>query len=115
MDNDLENIELSIEEARLSISKKKDLDKLIANSIFKKVITEGYFEKESVRLVLLRADPQMQEEIHQTAINKQIDAIGYLRQYFVTISQFGRMAEKAMIDAEKTREEILVEDLEKVD
>ncbi len=111
MSEQLEQIDLTIEEAKFSIGKKTSFDKLRDNEHFKKLILDGYFEEEASRLVLLRADPHMQTEESLSAINKQIDAIGYLRQYFITINQFGVLAERALKDDELTREELLQEEL----
>jgi len=48
---------------------------------------------------------------YQDQIDKQIIAIGQLRQYFRTIMALGSQAEQAMADDEETREELLAEDL----
>ena len=104
-------IELSIEQAKESISTSDALFKLINNSKeFKDIITVGYFEKEASRLVLLKAAPEMQDADSQRAIEKSIDAIGHLRQYFVMISQFGAMAKRALADDQDTLDELLNED-----
>lgn len=107
----LEAVELSIEQAKESIFSKDALDKLTKNDAFKKVILDGYFVDEASRLVLLNAEPSMQGETEQAAIQKSIIAIGYLRQYFHTIMQLGAMAERALADDELTREELLRGDL----
>jgi hypothetical protein len=107
----LEDLEVSINEAKQHISKMQAMQRLISNPDFNQVITEGYFEKEASRLVLLKADPNMQKDSDQNMINKAIDSIGYLRQYFTSVMQFGRMAEKAMKEDEATREELLTEAL----
>lgn len=111
MNEEIETIELSMAQAKHSIDMKNSFNKLLSNDNFKKIVTEGYFEKEATRLVLMRADPAMQADSDQKAINKQIDAVGYLRQYFVTLMHIGRMAEKTLADDENTREELLQEDL----
>lgn len=111
MSEQLENIELSIEQAKRSIGEMTTLQKLTKNEDFKKVILEGYFEKEASRLVLLRAEPSMSDAESRAIIDDQITAIGFLRQHFTTIMQFGRMAERALADDEATREEILEEEL----
>ena len=112
MSEELQSIELSIEQAKETIKNRDDLRKLVNNRMFKNLITEGYFEKEAIRLVLLKATPDMQSEEDQTAIIKAMDAIGGLRQYFTTIMQMGAMADRALKDDEETREEILSEGAE---
>lgn len=110
--SDLDTIELSIKHAKKNVEMMKSLEKLMKNRDFKAVIAEGYFEKEPVRLTMLKANPEMQSEEDQAAIIKQLDAIGSLRHYFVAINQIGRMSEKAIIDDEEMREELLSEGLD---
>lgn len=109
--HDLETVELSIDHANKSINLRNSLEKLTKNRDFKAVVLEGYFESEAVRLVLLKADPSMQDEESQKEIVKQIDAIGSFRQYLRTVMQLGDMASKAKDDYEQTREELLAEEL----
>lgn len=103
----LESIDVSIEMAQKAVTNMTDLMKLTKVKEFKNIIEEGYFQKEASRLVLLKADPSQQGEEEQLALDKAIIAIGFLRQYFIQIMQFGRMNEKAILDDELTREELL--------
>lgn len=107
----IEEVELSISQAKELVEKKDAVLRLTENKDFIKVITEGYFEKEASRLVLLKADDSMQGDTEQLNITKSIDAIGYLRKYLGTIIQFGRMAERDILSAEETRQELLAESL----
>lgn len=110
-ESQIEEIEISIEQAKSTISTMESLLKLTKNRDFKKVVLEGYFEKEASRLVLLKADPSLQKDEDQNQIMNQINAIGYVRQYFNTIMQLGRMAERSLEADENTREELLGENL----
>lgn len=109
-EQELEQIELSISQAKLSTDNLHALNRLTKNKDFEQLILEGYFKEEASRLVLIKAEPQMESESDQATIAKHIDAIGYFRQYLHTIQQIGRMAERAIADDEKTREEMLAED-----
>lgn len=106
----LETIELSIQYAQRTVDTMKALQRLTNNRDFKTLILSGYFEKEPVRLTMLKADPAMQTAEHQAAIIKDLDAIGQLRMYLNGVMQMGRMAEKAIKDDEAMREEILAEE-----
>jgi len=108
---DLEQVELTIEQAHFSIDQMKAVQTLAKNTDFKAIIEEGYFKKEASRLVLLRADPAMQDEFSRKTIDDQITAIGYFRHYLTTINQLGRMAEGALSADEATRQELLEEGL----
>ena len=107
----LEQIELSIENAKKLVSRKDAVNALLDNPQFKTIITDGYFKEEASRLVLLKADQNSQDEATQNYINNSITAIGYLRQYLSAIMQLGNMAENSIASDEATREEILSEAL----
>jgi len=105
----IEQIELSLEQAKESIDMMDSLQTLTKNKDFVNVITKGYFESEASRLVLLKATPQMASKEDQELLLKSIDSIGFLRQYFVTIMQIGRMAIKAKEEDETTHAELMNE------
>lgn len=111
MQDQLEQIEISIEEAKKTVAMKEALHNLLDNKDFKAVIEEGYFEKEASRVVLLKSDPEMQDEKSQKQLDHTIIAIGSLRQYFRTIMQLGYMAERSIADDEATREDLLAEEI----
>ena len=106
---DLNQIELDIDHAREAIDRADALKRLFANKDFKRIIENGYFVDEASRLVLVKADPEMDSPEAQVNIQRSIDAIGPLRVYFRAILQFGDMAQRAIIDDEQTRENILTE------
>lgn len=107
----IEQVELSITNAQAAVEAMNSLDRLGSNPDFKKLIHEGYFKEEASRLVLLKADQNVQSDEHQKQIEKSIDAIGYFRQYLGTIIQMGKMADSAMSDHEATLEELSAEEL----
>lgn len=105
-------IEKNIKLAKERVDLGDSLERLRNNRDFKKVIQEGFFLDEAVRLVQLKADPAFQTMERQESIMKQIDAIGALNQYFQTIFQFAALARKAIESDQQTLEEILAEDTE---
>jgi hypothetical protein len=108
--HDLETIELSIEDAKAQIAMKDALEKLTRNRDFKKLILDEYFEKNAIRLVMLKSSPVAQgsAEVHDGVL-REMDAIGSLRQYFAGVMRNGTIAEKSLRDYEETREELLSE------
>ena len=108
---DLHQIELTIEQAKDAIDLQKAFNRLVSNSDFKKVIEERYFKSYAQELVFLKADPSMDTPEMQSKVIKDMDAIGALRMFFLSIQHEGRMAERAVAESEATREEILAEDL----
>ncbi len=108
-EKDLEQIEISLRHAKKQVSKRDALASLSANAAFKEIVQEGYFVEEASRLVLLKADPSMQDAESQLQLDKSIMGIGFFRLHLHTIMRMGDMAEKAIADDETTREEILEE------
>ena len=102
----LEAIEISIEDAKKAIDLRESLEKLSANPDFKKIMLDGYFKEECIRLVLVKADYEMRDEDSQTQITKSIDAIGHTQTYLRTIMLRGSMAARNLKGDEKTREEL---------
>ena len=86
------------------------LERLRINKDFQKVVLKGYFEQEAVRLVLLKADANMQPVAHQESIVKQIDAIGALSGYFNTVRHLASMAERSIESDGATLEDMLAEE-----
>lgn len=87
------------------------LIRLRGNKDFKTVILTGYFEQEAVRLVHLKADPNMQSVESQRSIVSQMDAIGALNQYFNTVTHKAMLAVKTVTADQQTLEELAAEEL----
>jgi len=107
----LEQVEISIKEAKEKIALMDSVNRLLKNRDFKKVIDIGYLENESVRLVHLKADFNMQDDANRQYIERAIDSVGFFKTYLSTIYQQGNAALGALQGHEKTREEILADDL----
>lgn len=108
----IEEIELNIKEAKKLVDLGKSLDRLHSNRDFKRVIGEGFFKDEAVRLVHLKSDPAMQDADHQEAVTKQMDAIGGLVHYFRMVQHQSMLAAKAIEADEETRDELMAEELD---
>lgn len=103
----LEAIDRSIKQSQATIELGNALNRLRSNKDFKKIIVEGYFEKEAIRLVHLKADPSMQSAASQHSITQQMDAIGSFSQYLDLMLRHADMATKQLADDESTREEMV--------
>lgn len=104
--NDIEEIEVSMADAKKMVALSRSLERLLSNRDFKKVFREEYMEKEAVRLVHLKADPNMQDEESQKSIEQQMDAIGSLAQYIYRVQQLGSIAQKEIEYSEQTLDEL---------
>ena len=111
IDNELQQIESNLKRNAVLTELGNALARLKGNRDFKKVIFEGFFGDEAIRLVHLKADPNMQSSDSQKAILIQMDAIGALRQYLETLAQLAGMAQKSIEADEQTRNELLAEGL----
>ena len=112
MSNDtVQRIEANIAQSKEIVELSKALSRLTENRDFRKVIKEGYLEKEAIRLVHLRGDPAFQTPERQAAVLVQIDAIGQLSSFFRTVHYNAGIALKAIEQDEAERDEILAEEL----
>ena len=96
------SIERNIKEKKNFVDMSNALQRLKSNKDFKSLILDGYFEKEAVRLVHLKAAPDFQTPEKQKAVLDQIDAIGSLSGYFATITFNANQAGKAIEADEET-------------
>lgn len=110
--NQIEEIEINITHAKEVISKGDSLERLLNNRDFKKVVVEGYFEKEAIRLVHMKSDYNSQSAEVQKDIDHDIMAIGRLSKYFNEVFRCADLARKAVEHDEETREELLAEGAE---
>ena len=104
MQNDVHEIEMSIEEANRKIKKMKDLDDLVNNPIFDELITTGYLEQEPARLALLTTDPMMQEPLDQDNLFSRIKGIGHFREFLMVTRREGKAAQSALVSHEEELE-----------
>ena len=104
-------IEKDIQHSKELVELGKGLERLRSNRDFKKLIIDGYFGQECIRLVLCKADQNMQASDKQASIVKQMDAIGSLHEYFQTVFIKASMAEKSVADNEQERDLLVLEGL----
>lgn len=100
---EIESIELHMDRAREYVNQADALRRLRSNPDFKTVIEQGYFEKNAVRLVGLKAAPAMQDPDKQVSVIRAIDAIGELQQHFNAVFMMAEQAEQAIL---ASREEL---------
>lgn len=112
MSNEVQELELSIKEAKKMVELGNSLERLTKNRDFKKVINEAYLEKEAVRLVHLKGDANMQGEREQKNIDRDISAISSFRQFLDFIFIQADHARDAIADCEEALDEARAEDEE---
>lgn len=107
---EMEQVELTIEDAQKLIDRRDSLLKLQNNRDFKKIINEGFLKEEAVRLVHALADPNLAQFREQ--IQGSIEGIGVLLQYFHTITAMGNAAENEMREHQELLNELQNEELD---
>lgn len=106
----IEGLEENIQRSRDFVAVGAALKRLELNKDFSTVIKHGYFEKEAIRLVHLKADPAMQTPERQQSIVNQIDAIGNFSSYLSTLAFTAEQAERNIAADEQTVDELRNED-----
>lgn len=114
MNQELEQIEVSIDQAKASIELWQSFEKLKRNPDFIKVFTKGYFEEEALRLVKLKADYSMTDDLktfhkRQKLIDNAITSVGVLHQYTEDVKRKGQIAEANLEDLEEAKSAVLSE------
>jgi hypothetical protein len=102
---DIEQIELSVEHAKEMVERKKLALQLADNPAFKKLILDGYFRDEAARLAHLLSDPALPAE-HREFVRNDINGPGALKRFMSTIVRMGDMAEREIADAELELDEL---------
>jgi hypothetical protein len=108
----LQQVELTIEQAKQYISNADALNRLHENPDFQQIVLYEYFEAESKRAVLLKSDPEMQGDDGQKQVDNVILGIGGLYAFFNKIYQYGNQAHRSLPADQQTQEEILQEQLD---
>ena len=105
-DTEIEAIEREVRNAQTIIKFADALRRLKKNKDFIDVVLNGYFKEDAIRLVHLKARPDMQSEESQKLVISQIDAIGAFSAYMNTAFHKEQMAKKTMEDIEYARDNL---------
>jgi len=108
-DQELQDLEDSMNDAKHFIDIKESTVKLFKNKEFKKVVLDYYFKEEAARLVMAKASSLTPEQ--KNLIDNMIYGIGALSNFFDSVLTRGMQAEQALKEDENARTEILQEDL----
>tara|TARA_R110002167_G_scaffold177375_1_gene377168 strand:+ start:102 stop:440 length:339 start_codon:yes stop_codon:yes gene_type:complete len=105
----LQELEDNINDAKHFIDIKDSTIKLFKNKEFKKVVLDYYFKEEAARLVMAKSSSLNEEQ--KKMIDNMMYGIGALSNFFDSVLTRGTQAEQAYKDDELARTEILQEDL----
>jgi uncharacterized protein (UPF0147 family) len=112
--NEIEQIELSINEARKMVERGRMAEELSMNSAFKKLVLDGYFVEEAARLVHLSSDPNLPENI-RNVVTRDMAGPGAFKRYLSALVQMGHMAAQEISDAQHTLDEIRQDELNEME
>lgn len=107
--NEIEQIELTIVEARKMAKRGEQAKRLASTKDFKDLIMDGYFVDEAARLVHMSSEPTISEDIRNTIV-RDMAGPGALKRYFSTIVRMGDMAAQEIEESQETLEELRIED-----
>lgn len=102
MSNQIQELQDLIKDKQDAVDTAVSLNRLVKNRDFIKIIEKGYFEKEAIKLVMLKAEFAQQTPESQADIMKRIDAIGELRNYLTIIIAKGREADNRIEEAKQS-------------
>ena len=101
---DINQIELSIEQAREKIKLRDQARKLISNREYKSLITKGYLTDEAIRLTSLTGVDSQRD--NRSEIFDMLKAISHFQQYMQRVIREGDMVEQELEDLQMTLEEL---------
>jgi hypothetical protein len=111
VENQIHQVERSVEEAKAFIAKSDALARLEKNEDFKFLVIEGILKDDAVRVVMALASPNAQSEEVQGQFKRRQAMIGELYNYLHYVHVEGDQARTGMAEYENTREELLAEQL----
>ena len=112
-EQDMNEIRLSIEEAKYQVSLYEALGRLKENKDFALLIEKDFFNMEAERVVGAKAEAgMMMNEVGMNMLDNIIISIGGLRQYFIKIQMRGQQAALSIAEDQETEESLQKEDLE---
>lgn len=92
IDQQIEEVETTVEHAKEVIAKASAVRRLAANKDFQLIVDQGYNIDEAVRLAHLVSDPRADDRIKGLAQN-DLQSLGAFKRYLGNIIQMGDMAE----------------------
>lgn len=102
---DIEQIELSLEHAKEMVEKRNMAIQLADNPAFKKLVLEGYFQNEAARLAHLLTDPSLPAE-HREFVKIDIAGPGAFKRYMQTLVRMGDQAAASIAEYENELDEL---------
>lgn len=97
--SDIQNLEISIEEAKSVIKLRDQAERLIKNRDYKAVIEDAYFEDYVKNTALMLSEVKFTNPEMYKDLIEELEAVGRVRGFIRSIFQKASMAEKTINDA----------------
>ncbi len=105
--NEVEELEIEIEVANKIRAMRDNCVTMMDSPAYKDIIEEGYFKEEAARLVMAKSAPLKPEQMQ--LIDNMILGVGALQNFLNSIMRRGNDMDRAVQEAEATREDLLQE------
>lgn len=106
----LEQIQISKEQAERSVKLLEAFERLRNNPDFNLLISKSYFQEEASRLVMLKADSSFQSPERKDLLSDSMAGISSLNMFFNSVVQMGQMSRESLNEYVEAEEEILADD-----
>jgi len=112
IDQQIEQVQVELDELREWISDYEAYQRLKENKDFQQVFTEGYFKKEAVRLVSLKANPEFvfADDKQMEFIDILILGVSGCQQYLEVLKQKAQLGYRSIEEQEDTLQELHAEE-----
>ena len=106
MNDEIERVEMTLEQAKAKVEKADKWTKLLANPLFKELITEDYLGDDAVRLTMNLKPKTEDNEI----VNTMLTAKSIFSRFVAGILEDGRVSHEAIIENEALKLELQAEE-----
>lgn len=110
LEDDIQEVEITIKEAKKAVEYAVMVRRLIDNPDFKKLVTEDYFVEEAARLSHLYSEPGLTEDQVRWVQNDLL-AIGGFKRFIKTKLLMGTNAQRELEHSNEVMEELRMEEM----
>ena len=106
MNDEIERVEMTLEQAKAKVEKAGKWQKLLANPLFKELVTEDYLGDDAVRLTMNLKPKSEDNEI----ANNMLIAKSVFSRFVAGILEDGRISHEAILENEALKLELQAEE-----
>lgn len=106
LEQEMRELEVSIEEAEKTVNKSETLRRLMTNPDWIAIIETDYLREEAIRLAHLLNHPDAAMDAKQKFIRADLEGIGALKRYLFSTLQLGSMAADMIVSHKNELDEL---------